>query len=45
MLYDEVPEEERKQLAEQVADKILASLKMVPPTIQSHSLLLGVSEP
>jgi uncharacterized metal-binding protein len=31
MLYDEVPEEERKQLAEQVADKILATLKNGTP--------------
>lgn len=27
MLYDEIPEEERKNLAQQVADKVLATLK------------------
>ena len=29
MLYDDVPEEERKQLAQQVADKVLSELSQI----------------
>ncbi len=29
MLYDEIPEEERKKLAQQVADKVLSEVSQV----------------
>jgi uncharacterized metal-binding protein len=44
MLVSEVPEAERRVLARQVADKVLARLRKAPHTIQSHGLPEGLSQ-